>query len=158
MEPAGCGKSFLWGEQTMIAYDTIYDISVLMGEESIDYPGDTPYSHRFVSTLEENGVFKLSKLELSAHSGAHIDTPAHFIANGKTIDQYGIKNFIFPASVVDIKNKTAVTRDDLAATTIMPGDALLFRTENSTSGRCRSGVFLSSLCISRQRQLKCVWK
>ena len=25
-------------------FNTIYDISTLLGEESIDYPGDTPYS------------------------------------------------------------------------------------------------------------------
>lgn len=129
----------------MIEYNNVYDISVLLGEKSIDYPGDTPYSRESLSTIDEGGVYELSKLTLSAHSGTHLDTPAHFFANGKTVDQYKIENFIFSALVVDIKNETAVTSAHLADVAVKPGDALLLRTDNSTSGRCRSGVFSEQL-------------
>ncbi len=125
----------------MIEYSNLYDISVMLGEESIDYPGDTPYSRNLIWTIADSGICDLSRLELSAHSGTHIDTPAHFIAKGKTVDQYEIKNFILPASVVNVKNQTAVTADDIANVEVQPGDALLLRTENSASRLCCNGVF-----------------
>ena len=125
----------------MIEYKTIYDISVMLGEESIDYPGDTPYSRELLSTIEENGIFELSKLQLSAHSGTHIDAPAHFIMNGKTMDQYEVGKFILTAVVVDMGNGIAGVPEDLLNIEVRPGEALLFKTENSTSGRCRNGVF-----------------
>ena len=147
----------------MIEYKAIYDISVMLGEESIDYPGDTPYSRELLSTIEENGIFELSTLQLSAHSGTHIDAPAHFIMNGKTIEQYEVGKFILSAVVVDLGNRIAGVPEDLLNIEVQPGEALLFKTENSTSGRCRNGVFsdqfvyiakkTAEICISKKVSL-----
>jgi len=63
----------------MESYNRVYDISVLLGEESIDYPQDTPYSRELIWTIQDSGICDLSKLVMSAHSGTHIDAPAHFI-------------------------------------------------------------------------------
>lgn len=119
----------------------MYDISVTLGETSIDYPGDTPYSCKNNATIADGEKYTLSSLSMSAHSGTHIDAPAHFIRNGKTIDEFGVETFILPATVIDIKNARVITCDELASVNIPPGNAILFRTENSTSGRCRSGHF-----------------
>lgn len=128
----------------MIRYKTIYDISVLLGEESIDYPGDTPFSRELIETINGSGIFELSKLEMSAHSGTHIDTPAHFIPNGKTLDSYPVQNFILPARVVNIEDKQAIRPAELKNLDIAPGDSILFKTGNSTTGRCKNGKFSES--------------
>ncbi len=125
----------------MIEYNNIYDISVLLGEESIDYPGDTPYSRELISTIEKSGIFELSKLELSAHSGTHIDTPAHFIDSGKTLDAYKVQDFILPAQVVEIEDNEAVKVSALRNLDIRAGEALIFKTANSMNGHCISGLF-----------------
>ena len=125
----------------MIDKTKIHDISVALGAESIDYPGDTPYSSSFLATIKDGAPSTLSSLSLSAHSGTHLDAPAHFIPDGKTIDQYEAGDFILPALVVDFCGKEFVSEQDLAGIPINPGDALLFKTDNSFSGRCRSGVF-----------------
>lgn len=119
----------------------IYDISVRLGDESIDYPGDTPYSRELIGTIKENGIYELSKLVMSAHAGTHIDTPAHFIQGGKTLDQYGPRDFILPAQVVEISDKLSVQPAELKNIVIEAGEALLFRTDNSMSERSRSGNF-----------------
>jgi arylformamidase len=125
----------------MMTYERIYDISVLLGAESIDYPGDTPYSRELICTIRDNGSYDLSKLVMSAHSGTHIDVPSHFIANTKSIDQYPVQEFIFPALVVPIEDKESIRPHELKTLDIRPGDALLFKTDNSISGRCRNGLF-----------------
>jgi len=121
-----------------------YDISVALGEESIDYPGDTPYSRELIRTLKDGDNCNLSRLTMSPHSGTHIDFPAHFISGGKTVDQYSVADFILSANVVEIKDKEAIRPHELENPLIEPGDALLFKTENSRQGWCRSGVFLEN--------------
>jgi arylformamidase len=126
----------------MNRYGTIYDISVWLGAESIDYAGTTPYSREM--TMKDIGILELSKLVMSTHSGTHLDFPAHFIPGGKHIDEYPVQKFILPAQVVGIKDKEAIRPSELENLDIKPGDALLFKTDNSVSGRCVSGVFCES--------------
>jgi len=122
-------------------YKAIYDISVLLGRESIVFPNDMPYSRDLTLTIEDSGICNVSKLVLSAHSGTHIDAPSHFIPNAKSIDQYPVQEFIFPARVVNIEDKESIKPAELENLDIEQGDALLFRTYNSISGQCSNGVF-----------------
>ncbi|MCP4108386.1 MAG: cyclase family protein [Desulfobacteraceae bacterium] len=147
----------------MIQYKNIYDISVALGRESVDYPGDTPFSRKLISTTKDNGIFNLSEIVLSAHSGTHIDTPAHFISGGQTVDSYKVQDFILPAHVVSVDNREAVEPGELENLDIEPASALLFKTDNSTSGRCKNGIFsenfvylsprAADLCIEKKVKL-----
>jgi arylformamidase len=125
----------------MMPHGKIYDITVTLGGGSIDYPGDPPFRREQVSAIRNGGAYDLSRLQMSAHAGTHIDAPAHFIPGGRTIDQYAAGDFIFPAHVVSIESKESIRASELAAVAIRPGDAVLFKTDNSRSGRCRSGTF-----------------
>lgn len=71
----------------------------------------------------------------------HIDTPAHFIHSGKTLEDYHPCRFILPAVVIEATDREAITPDLVEGLEIRPGDAVLFKTDNSKSGKCRSGVF-----------------
>lgn len=125
----------------MKGYDIVYDISVLLGAEAIDYPGFPPYSMESIASMKEGKLFNLSKLVMIAHAGTHIDTPTHFFPDRKHIDDYPVERFILPAQVIGIKDKAAIRPSELENRDIKPGDALLFKTDNSISGRCASGVF-----------------
>ncbi len=120
---------------------TIYDISVVLGKESIDFPGDEPFVRKWTQRLQDGGVCDLSSLSLSAHSGTHLDSPAHFLPGGKTLDRYPLKEFVRPAQVVEIRDPECVGPGELEPLEIPEGDALLFKTENSHQGWSRSGVF-----------------
>jgi len=122
----------------------IYDISVWLGAGSIDYPGNAPFSRELIELPKDSAINESSRLVMSVHSGTHLDFPAHFIPGGKHIDDYPAQRFILPAQVVGIKDKEAVRPSELENLDIKPGDALLFKTDNSISGRCVSGVFCES--------------
>ena len=62
-----------------------YDISVLLGSENADYPGDDPYTREAMSSISDGAAYNLSTLTLSAHSGTHIDAPAHFFEKARTL-------------------------------------------------------------------------
>jgi arylformamidase len=143
----------------MTEHRTFYDISVDLMEESIPFPGDPPFSREMLLTIEESGICNVSKLEMSAHSGTHIDMPAHFIAGGNTLDAYTVNDFILPAHVVAVDDPESVKAGDLDDLDVEPGDAVLFKTYNSASGRCRNGVFSENfIYISAEAAIACVEK
>lgn len=127
----------------MTNFETVYDISVSLGQEDITYPGDTPFSRKVICEVNDGSMSCTSRLEMSAHAGTHLDTPAHFLSDGRNLDQYKAKDFIFPAQVIEIAGDKPITPLELESVKIMPGDAILFKTENSRIDRCISGMFSS---------------
>lgn len=120
---------------------TWHDISVPLGNGSIDYPGDTPYVCSRLADKKQDAPYTLSALTLSAHSGTHVDAPAHFCDQAQTIDTYAPQQFLMPAVVVDAAGRGQLDADLLDEADIRPGDAVLFRTDNSVSRACISGEF-----------------
>ncbi len=137
----------------------LYDITTLLGSENIDYPGDTPYARTMVCTIGGGARYDLARLEMSAHSGTHLDAPAHFVSGGRTIDQYEVREFILPAHVIRIDDPEAVRGSALLESEIRPGEALLFKTCNSSGAQRRSGVFSEEFVyLSREAADLCVEK
>ena len=140
-------------------FKKIYDISILLGEESIDFPGDTPFSREFALTIEESGICNVSNLKMSAHAGTHVDTPLHFIPGGKGIDEYAAEDFIFPANVIEIRDGESINASHIDGFDLEPGDAVLFKTANSLSGTSTSGQFAESFVYLSPRAAEvCVEK
>jgi arylformamidase len=138
---------------------TFYDISVDLATEAIPFPGDPPFSREMLLTLEESDICNVSKLTMSAHAGTHIDMPAHFIAGGKTLDACGVEDFVLPARVIEIHDPESVKAAALDNIDVDPGDAILFKTGNSLSGRNRSGVFSENFVYtSREAASVCIEK
>jgi arylformamidase len=119
----------------------IYDISILMGKEDVCYPGDAPYSREEISSIQKGASYNLSTLTLSAHTGTHIDAPAHFRKGAKTIDRYPAGYFLIPAHVVEVDDEESIKPNSLKSLEIERDEALLFKTFNSNSGLSCSGSF-----------------
>jgi len=144
-------------------FRNVYDISLLLGLEDVTYPGDDPYSREEISSIAIGAAYNLSTLTLSAHAGTHIDAPAHLFEMAKTIDQYDAQNFVLPAHVIYVEDKESIKPDSLEGMEMKRGDALLFKTTNTTSGLSRSGLFskrfvhmseeAASLCIELEASL-----
>lgn len=118
-----------------------YDISVMLGEDDVAYPGDMPYSRDLTSTIAAGANYNLSMLKLSAHSGTHIDAPAHYIPDAKTLDMYPLERFILASKVIFIEDDESIKPDVLRNVGIKEGDAVLFKTKNSVNGLYKSGTF-----------------
>jgi kynurenine formamidase len=63
-----------------------------------------------VVTVQENG-FYIQRWTFGEHVGTHVDIPAHFDANGRTVDQYPALAFVSPAVVIDISAKAGDNPD-----------------------------------------------
>ncbi|NOT45301.1 MAG: cyclase family protein [Acidobacteria bacterium] len=106
------------------------DISVPLLSGMPHWPGDPPVRIDRVQSLSRDGA-NVSRLDMSAHSGTHVDAPAHFVAGGAGIADLPIDAVTGPARVVHIHDSRVVDVASLEALHIARGERLLIRTRNS---------------------------
>lgn len=110
----------------------IYDISLTLTPTLPVWPGDPAVRLTQPSHLERGDVCTITRLDISAHTGTHLDAPAHFIPGGSTVESLDLDVLIGPALVVDARGLGYLTADALEALDIPQGvQRLLLRTDNS---------------------------
>ncbi|MEW1828052.1 cyclase family protein [Streptomyces sp. NPDC088196] len=74
----------------------------------------------------------VSRWRIGAHTGTHIDAPAHFIDGGKTVDRLDLTALNGTARVLDLTHvKEQITAADLDAAGLGDEERVLLRTSNS---------------------------
>ena len=64
----------------------IYDITKeVFG--CVVFPGDPAPERETLCSMERGDLYNLTAFRMCAHNGTHVDAPAHFCRDGKTIDQ-----------------------------------------------------------------------
>ena len=58
------------------------------------YPGDPAPEKKTLQSMAAGAVYNLSAFSMCAHNGTHVDAPAHFIRDGKTVEQLGADVFV----------------------------------------------------------------
>ncbi len=110
----------------------IYDISLSISESLVVWP-DHPsigISHR--SHLDRGDRSTVSRLEISSHTGTHVDAPAHFVPGAAGVDVMDLSLLVGPSLVVHCLEVDAISAGVLDGLSIPPGtERLLFRTRNS---------------------------
>jgi len=60
---------------------------------------------------EKGYYYRSNKFSSPEHGGTHIDAPAHFAKDGKTVDAIPLEQLIGPAVLVDVSRKCLADRD-----------------------------------------------
>lgn len=84
----------------------IYDISKTIAEGMEVYEGDPEVKVEEVFTIAKDG-FSLRRIEMSTHTGTHLDAPSHFFEKGKSIDEINLEIFFGDVLVVETFDKEA---------------------------------------------------
>lgn len=58
------------------------------------FPGDPVPRGERMQSMEQGSLYNLSQLSMCAHNGTHVDAPAHFIKDGKTVEQMPLESFV----------------------------------------------------------------
>ncbi len=110
----------------------IYDISLAISESLVVWPGDPPVHITQPRHIDRGDRATVSRLEMSAHTGTHVDAPAHFIQGGTGVDALDLDTLVGLALVAEARDVEALTADVLAELAIPLGtERVLFRTRNS---------------------------
>ncbi len=109
----------------------IIDISMKISGEMMLYEGDPKVEIAAVKTFSDDGVV-VSRIGMGLHSGTHVDSPAHYLEDGNSIDETDLNSLIGDAIVLDLTSvEDCITASDLKKCTIGEGEIILFKTRNS---------------------------
>ena len=78
----------------------VYDISQEVLTCAV-YPGDPIPQREILNSMDDGGVYNLSAIRMCCHNGTHIDAPAHFLKDGKTVDAVGLDAVVGMAYVAE---------------------------------------------------------
>ncbi len=106
----------------------IYDISVPLCAELPIYPGDPVLEIRDSFTLAIGDAAIVSLLNFGAHTGTHVDAPAHFIEGAKKVESLALEVLIGEAEVVEVPRDKRVIDEQFVTTS---STRVLFKTCNS---------------------------
>ncbi|MBU1144618.1 MAG: cyclase family protein [Firmicutes bacterium] len=97
------------------------DLSVLIDENTLVYPGDPPFTRKAYFTHELDS-FSLQGFETGMHIGTHLDSPYHFLDKGISVDEIKLDKLIGKANKisVQVKNSTILTKDIEEAYLLIP--------------------------------------
>ena len=110
----------------------IYDLSVPLSAELPTYPGDPGIRIQDWSKLANGDGANVSALSFGAHTGTHVDAPAHFIEGARKVDSLDLEVLIGEAEVVHVPDELRIIDEEFVAANCAVGSKrILFKTRNS---------------------------
>lgn len=107
----------------------VIDLTAVLDGAIQCYPTDPPFRKSWHAEYEADGVY-VSKLEMGAHVGTHVDAPLHFFGGGATISQMSPQCFFGAALAIDAPKQPGenIEVSDISGVDIGKNDIVLFRT------------------------------
>jgi arylformamidase len=109
----------------------IFDVSVPVSNDLPTWPGDPSVQIRDASIISEHGA-NVSMLNFGAHTGTHVDAPAHFIEGAGKVESMALDVLIGPAEVIEVPSDVFEIDEQFVLDHCTPGtERILFKTRNS---------------------------
>lgn len=106
------------------------DLSVLVDEQTPNYPGDPKIKIGTTGTFERD-TYNDHSVMFDVHSaGTHIDAPWHMVKDGRTLDQIPLEQFIGRGRIIKVENGK-FDLEKVKQADIQAGDIVLFHTSMS---------------------------
>lgn len=110
----------------------IYDATVPIRPRMPIYEGDPGVKIEPWSALAKCESANVSFLHLGAHTGTHVDAPAHFIEGARKVNELSLDVLIGPARVVRVPDELSEITVDFVNSIALNGvERILFHTRNS---------------------------
>jgi arylformamidase len=110
----------------------IYDVTVPLSNELPTYPGDPGIQIGDWRSLANGDSANVSVVNFGAHTGTHVDAPAHFIDGAGKIETLSLDSLIGECVVVDVPEDVLEIDEAFVTANVPAGSArVLFKTRNS---------------------------
>ena len=110
----------------------IYDVTVPIRSGMPIYEGDPPVKIEAASSLASGDSANVSFLHFGAHTGTHVDAPAHFIEGAAKIDSLSFDILIGRARVIHVaEDRTEIDSEFLSSCDLENVERIVFHTRNS---------------------------
>lgn len=120
----------------------IYDITVPLCDEIPTYPGDPGIEIRDWFSLAQGDPANVSLLKFGAHTGTHVDAPAHFIEGASRVESLNLDVLIGEAHLVEVPQDRESIEEAFVQESCPAGtQRILFKTRNSAFWNEPTAVF-----------------
>ena len=110
---------------------TLYDATMALRNGMLTFPGDPPFEIRPVFQQKQGDPCNLAVMALGTHIGTHVDSPAHYLETGATVDQLPLDTLIGPGMVLDVRGRSVIDRNALESFDPRDRPRVLLKTDNS---------------------------
>ena len=111
----------------------IYDITLTITPGMPSWPGEPVVKLSRFSKIEDGANANVSQLDMSAHTGTHVDAPYHFLTHGNTIETLPLDAMMGTVQVVELPDSCDVIDSEVLKTAGIQTrlERVLFKTRNS---------------------------
>lgn len=110
----------------------IYDVSVSLSANTPTYPGDPKIEFKQLLSLANGDAANVSEIHFGAHSGTHVDAPAHFIEGAARVESLPLDILIGEVLVIEVPSTVTAIDGSFITGNCRPGTSrILFKTRNS---------------------------
>jgi len=109
--------------------NTWIDISQRLDDNVAVWPGDTPFTYRVNWSKEESGSVNVGQINMSTHTGTHIDAPFHFDNEGKKVIELDLELYIGKARLIHIPEAASIGIKEVSMQDLEGVTRLLIRTD-----------------------------
>ena len=81
----------------------LYDVTRTMFASMAVWPGDAPFELQPTGSIAEGSSVNVTRLNMGAHTGTHVDAPYHFTDEGVTMERVDLAAYWGPAQVVTVE-------------------------------------------------------
>lgn len=112
----------------------VIDVSVTVRPDMPIYDGDPGVVLELAKAMDRGDPANVSRLEMGAHTGTHVDAPCHFIAGGPGASELPLDPYIGPCVVADLTAATGPLGRQAIEALNLPEDIdrVLLKTSNSS--------------------------
>lgn len=109
------------------------DVSVPLRTGLVHWPGDPEPTFELISEIERGSEANVTLCRMTAHTGTHMDAPAHFLPGREGIDHFPLETGIGPVRVVSMPSECdSIGREQLEGLHIDAGTRVILKTRNSS--------------------------
>jgi arylformamidase len=110
----------------------MYDVSLKLAPETVRWVTSPPFELHDRRRMSRGDPGNSSAVNMSVHSGTHVDAPFHYVPNGRTIEQLPLEIFMGPALVVAVDTLDRyITAEHVRDIDLGGVTRVLFKTRNS---------------------------
>lgn len=121
---------------------SIYDVSVPISARLPSYPGDPVIDIRQWLSIAKGDPANVTAIYFGAHTGTHIDAPAHFIEGAAKVDSLSLETLMGQAQVIELPDDVIeITERHIEDYCRAGAERILFKTRNSAFWEDQSGRF-----------------
>ena len=110
----------------------IYDVTVPISNELPTWPSDPAVEIVDWRSLSAGDGANVSSLKFGAHTGTHVDAPAHFIEGAAKVESLPLDALIGDATVIELPEEARAIDEEFVRKQYVPGtERVIFKTRNS---------------------------